>query len=260
MRVAVDNVSIDLGGVRLVGEATLAAEAGTFVGIVGPNGSGKSTLLRALYRAREPLAGLIHLGDDELGQLTARESARRMAVVVQEQSADFEFSVREVVATGRSPHKGLLERDDRHDDDVIASALGRVGALDLAGRLFATLSGGEKQRVLVARALAQESKILILDEPTNHLDIRAQYELLELVRGLDLTVIAALHDFNLAAAYCDRIYVMWEGGIAAEGTPEAVLNPQLLSEVFGVQVHCSTNPLSGRVSLSFAPLPAETPT
>ncbi|MEM8904807.1 MAG: ABC transporter ATP-binding protein, partial [Actinomycetota bacterium] len=140
------------------------------------------------------------------------------------------------------------------------SALGRVSALDLAGRLFATLSGGEKQRVLVARALAQESKILILDEPTNHLDIRAQYELLELVRGLDLTVIAALHDFNLAAAYCDRIYVMWEGGIAAEGTPEAVLNPQLLSEVFGVQVHCSTNPLSGRVSLSFAPLPAETPT
>ncbi|MEM9042455.1 MAG: ABC transporter ATP-binding protein [Actinomycetota bacterium] len=258
MRVAVEGVSIDIGGVPLVGDATLAAEPGTFVGIVGPNGSGKSTLLRALYRALKPVAGMIHLGGEELAQLTARESARRTAVVVQEQSADFEFSVHEVVATGRSPHKGLLDRDDSHDDDVIASALRRVGASDLMGRLFTTLSGGEKQRVLVARALAQESKILILDEPTNHLDIRAQYELLELVRGLELTVIAALHDFNLAAAYCDRLYVMWDGGIAAEGTPEAVLNPELLSEVFGVRVHCSINPLNGRVSLSFAPLPTDT--
>jgi len=170
--------------------------------------------------------------DDDLWRsLSPRQSAQRTAVVAQETTAEFDFSVNEVVAMGRSPHKRALEREDNHDRQIVADALDRVRMTAMAGRIFATLSGGEKQRVLVARALAQESRLLVLDEPTNHLDIKAQLELLALVRELGTTTIAALHDLNLAAAYCDRLYVLQHGRVAAHGAIADVLTPRLIQDV-----------------------------
>ncbi|MFN8623573.1 MAG: ABC transporter ATP-binding protein, partial [Chloroflexota bacterium] len=182
------------------------------------------------------------------------------AVVAQERHDEFEFRVADVVALGRNPHKGTFDRDTDQDRAIILDAMERTGVSRFAGRVFATLSGGEKQRVLVARALAQQSAVLLLDEPTNHLDIRAQLDLLELVRGLGVTTIAALHDLNHASAYCDEVLVMAAGRTVAAGPPDAVLSPALLAEVFGVQAHGSIHAATGRYHLVFTPLPREVAT
>lgn len=255
MRVSLANLNVGIEGVPIVQDVTLCVEPGEMVGLIGPNGSGKSTLLRAIYRALRPVAGAVLLDErDVWAQMSARDSARQTAVVAQERPSEFDFSVLEVVATGRTPHKKLLERENADDQAIIAEALKRVGMAGKAGRIFASLSGGEKQRVLVARALAQQSRVLVLDEPTNHLDIRAQLELLELVKSLNLTIIAALHDMNLAAAYCNRLYVLQGGGLVAQGKIEDVLTPALLETVFGVRAFCDVHPLTGRFHIVFTPL------
>ena len=254
MRVQAGGVSVEIDGTPIVGGCDLVAAPGEVVGLVGPNGSGKSTLLRAIYRVLRPVAGAVHLDEDDVWELAPRSAAQRLAVVAQESPGEFDFLVDDVVAMGRTPHKRLFERDSADDRAIVSDALARVGMTAFGGRVFATLSGGEKQRVLVARALAQQSKVLILDEPTNHLDIRAQLELLELVRGLGVTTIAALHELNHAAAYCDRVYVMQKGAIVAVGAPRETLTPEVLREVFGVEAHGSVHPATGRFHLVFAPL------
>jgi iron complex transport system ATP-binding protein len=252
MRVQVSNIAVDIEESRIVSDVTLCAEPGELVGLLGPNGCGKSTLLRALYRALKPSAGAVRVDErDVWHELSARESAQRTAVVAQERSADFDFSVLEVVAAGRTPHKGMLERDNAHDRQIIADALARVGLADKGGRIFGTLSGGEKQRALVARALAQQTKVLILDEPTNHLDVRYQIEMLDLVRSLGLTTITALHDLNHAAAYCDRLYLMQDGRIIAHGTPLDVLTPDQIEAIYGVCVEVEIRPLTGRLHIIY---------
>jgi iron complex transport system ATP-binding protein len=259
MRVTAGGVSVTIDGVGIIDDCDLVAEPGEMIGLVGPNGSGKSTLLRTLYRSLKPWAGQVTIDERDVWAMSARDSARTTAVVAQERHDEFEFRVLDVVAMGRNPHKGMLDRDTPDDRRIIADALIRVGMEGFEERLFATLSGGEKQRVLVARALAQQSQVLILDEPTNHLDIRAQLELLELVSGLRVTTVAALHDLNLAAAYCDRIVVVAGGRVAAAGTPAEVLTPALLGEVFGVSAHGAVHDATGRYHLVFAPLPMEVP-
>ena len=184
MRLVLQGVAVELGGCPIVAQADLVVETGEFVGLVGPNGCGKSTLLRSIYRALRPAAGLISLDGDDLWRLPAKETARRVAVVAQESPSDMDFTVEEVVALGRTPHKRPLDRDTDEDREICADALERVGMGGARERIYATLSGGEKQRVLVARALAQRSYLHLLDEPTNHLDIRYQLEILSLVRGL----------------------------------------------------------------------------
>ena len=254
MHVQLTDVHLEIDGLPIVTAASLRAEIGEMVGIIGPNGSGKSTLLRSIYRTLRPVGGLVAVGDDDVWSLSSRQSAQRTAVVAQETTADFDFSVNEVVTMGRSPHLGLLQRESDTDQDIVAEAMVRVGIADKANRVFATLSGGEKQRVLVARALAQRSRVLVLDEPTNHLDIRAQLELLELVRDLGITTIAALHELNLAAHYCDRLTVLDGGRVVAAGAVEEVLTPELLADVFGVACHCGIHPATGRFHLAYAPL------
>ena len=258
MDVDVETLAVDLDGRRIVGPASLAAADGELVGLVGPNGSGKSTLLRAVYRALKPAGGVVRIGPDDVWRLTARESARRTAVLAQENHSEFDFTVGEVVAMGRTPHKGLFDRETAADRDVVADALARVRMTPFAERVFGTLSGGEKQRVLLARALAQDTRVLVLDEPTNHLDIAAQLELLELVRGLGVTTVAAIHELNLAAAYCDRVVVLHAGLVVAAGAPHEVLTADLLHDVFGVHAHPGTHPLTGRLHLAFSPAPART--
>ncbi|GAA3013168.1 ABC transporter ATP-binding protein [Streptosporangium longisporum] len=248
MRVDLAGLSIPVGGVSGV---DLHVEPGELVGLIGPNGSGKSTLLRSVYRALRPGDGTVRVGGDDVWRtLSARRSARRVAVVAQHSAEGFDLTVAEIVATGRTPHRAAPAADR----EIVARALERVGLTGTAHRLYATLSGGERQRTLLARALAQQGGVLILDEPTNHLDIAAQLDLLELVRSLGVTTLAALHELNLAAAYCDRVYVLAAGRVVACGPPARVLTPSLLGEVFGVRAHLGVNPLTGRPALTFAPL------
>lgn len=232
----------------------LDVRQGEFAGIIGPNGSGKSTFLRTVYRVLKPDAGLITLDGDDVWKLSTRNAARRTAAVLQETPGDFEFSAEEMVFMGRTPHKGPLDRETAEDHRIVADSLARVGMADFADRSFSTLSGGEKQRVLVARALAQQARFMILDEPTNHLDIRYQLEILELVKGLRVTTLAALHDLNLASAYCDRIYAIDAGKVVTSGTPQEVLTPELLRRVFGVGASVQPDPMTDRPHLTFFPL------
>lgn len=253
MRLDVEGVSVETAdGVRLVEDIRLAVGSGAFVGLVGPNGSGKSTLLRCVYRALRPACGVVRAGGDDVHALDPRAAARRLAALPQESPAEFDFTVAEVVAMGRMPHRGRTAADD---GAVCAAAMERTGVAHLAHRGFPGLSGGEKQRVLIARALAQRPEVLVLDEPTNHLDIAHQLQVLSLVRGSGLTVLAALHDLNLAAAYCDVLYVVASGRVVASGPPHDVLRPELLAEVFGVRAHPVRHPETGAVRLLFDPLP-----
>ena len=252
MKLEVNEVAVAIASRRIVNEVSLEVAPGEIVGLIGPNGSGKSTLLRAVYRLLKPVAGYVQLGGDDVWRLNAREAARRTAVVVQETPSDFDFTVGEVVEMGRTPHKGLLEADNARDAQIVQDALARVNMADFVARSFNTLSGGEKQRVLVARALAQEPKLLVLDEPTNHLDIRYQLEILNLVRELGITTLVTLHDLNLAAAYCHRLYLLANGRIVMAGIPDVVLTPQWVRDVYGVATTCIPHPTTGRLLLAFA--------
>ncbi|MFH8441565.1 ABC transporter ATP-binding protein [Streptomyces sp. NPDC018026] len=256
MRVEVEGLTVEMSGARVLDDVSLRADSGRFVGLVGPNGSGKSTLLRCVYRALRPTAGVVRLGGDDLPSLSPRESARRLAALPQEAGAEFDFTVAEVVAMGRLPHQGAAARTSDEDRRVCAAALEGVGADHLAHRGFLTLSGGERQRVLIARALAQQPHILVLDEPTNHLDIAQQLEVLSLVRAGGPTVLAALHDLNLAALHCDRLHVVDGGRVVASGTPHDVLTAELLADVFGVRAHRVAHPETGALQLLFDRLPA----
>ncbi|MFJ9637461.1 ABC transporter ATP-binding protein [Streptomyces sp. NPDC101178] len=251
MRIDIDALTVEIAGARLVDEVTLGAAEGRFVGLVGPNGSGKSTLLRCVYRALRPTAGAVRVGGEDLHALSAREGARRLAALPQEAGAEFDFTVAEVVAMGRMPHQGPMARTTDEDRRRCVDALAGVGAAHLAERGFLTLSGGEKQRVLIARALAQEPRVLVLDEPTNHLDIAHQLEILALVRASGLTVLTALHDLNLAALHCDLVHVIDGGRIVASGAPYDVLTTELLAEVFGVRAHRVAHPETGALQLLF---------
>ncbi len=246
MKVVVDGVRVRIDDSVIIDGADLVAEAGHVTGIIGPNGSGKSTLLRCLYRALRPAAGTVHIGQDDVWRSGARQAGLRTAVVAQDHDLDNDYSVTEVVAMGRIPHKRLLDRDSAADHRIAADALERVRMGWAGERVFATLSGGERQRVLVARALTQQTPVLLLDEPTNHLDIGAQLELLDLVRELDLTTVAALHDLDHATTYCDRLVLVHDGRVVVSGTPADVLVPERVAEVFGVDSAVVPHPLTGK--------------
>ena len=251
MRLQVDHVSWSVDGRPILRDVSLAVEPGSITGLIGPNGSGKSTLLRCVYRALKPDSGTITLDGNDLIRMDSRETARRVAVVLQEYPSDFQFTVGEIVSMGRNPHKGMFDRDTLADRGIIRESLARVGLAGFSHRNFNTLSGGEKQRVIIARTLAQQAGFLVLDEPTNHLDIRYQLETMELVRDMGLTTLAALHDLNIAADYCDCIHVIDRGRIVASGRPSEVLQPDIIAEVFGVGVLVGEDTLTGRPRVSF---------
>ncbi len=251
MRLQADHVNWSIDGKPILRDVSLAVEPGSITGLIGPNGSGKSTLLRCIYRAQKPDSGTITLDGKDLIRMDSRDSARRIAVVLQEYPSDFQFTVGEIVSMGRNPHKGMFDRDTPADRGIIRDALARVGLAGFSHRNFNTLSGGEKQRVIIARTLAQQPNFLVLDEPTNHLDIRYQLETMELVRDLGLTTLAALHDLNIAADYCDFIHVIDGGRIVASGTPAEVLHPDIIADVFGVGSSVGEDAMTGRLRISF---------
>ncbi|MBQ0826210.1 ABC transporter ATP-binding protein [Streptomyces tagetis] len=250
---SVEGVTLTAGARRLVEDVSLTARPGETIGLVGPNGSGKSSLLRAVYRVLRPREGHVRVDDADVWSLTVRRLARTVAAVVQEGGADFDLTVREVVAMGRTPHQRLLAGDTAEDGALIDRALDAVDGTALAARSFDRLSGGERQRVLIARALAQQPSLLVLDEPTNHLDIRHQLDVLDTLRRLSATVLVALHDLNLAAYYCDRLYVLREGRVTASGPPADVLTPGLLAEVYGVSAEVAVHPRTGAPQVTFLP-------
>ena len=240
MRVELTGVTVR----NIVEDITLHA-SNEVVGIVGPNGSGKSTTLRCVYRSLKPDAGTVLLDGQNVHK--RHNIARDLSALTQESQVEFDFTVTEVVEMGRLPH----DRDPARDLRVVGNALATVDVTHLAERSYLSLSGGERQRVLIARAIAQEPRVLVLDEPTNHLDIRHQLDVLTLTRGLGITVLTVLHDLNLAASYCDRLYVLDEGRLVASGTPEEVLVPELIAKVFHVTAHVVTHPTTGVPQLLF---------
>ena len=241
MKITTQQLHAVLGNTEILRGIDFEANEGEFVGIIGPNGSGKSTLLRCLYRVLTPSEGAVFLDGKELSSYRVKESAQKLAVVAQHNYYNFEFSVRDVVMMGRAPHKRALDRDTAEDYQIMRQSLKAVGMQEFEERSFSTLSGGEQQRIILARALAQQTPCLILDEPTNHLDIKYQLWLMDIVKNLDCTVISAVHDLNIAAMYCDRLYAMKQGKVIAQGTPHQLLTPDLIRELYEVDTEVITD-------------------
>ena len=235
MEIRVEELEKSFDGRLILNQISIAVDHKEFVGIIGPNGSGKSTLLKCVYRVLRPDSGVVFLGGERLDDLSVRESARRQAVLAQHHAFSFDFTVLEVVLMGRSPHKRMLERYNEEDYRIAKHYLAFIGMESFVNQSFSSLSGGEQQRVLLARALTQSTSCLILDEPTNHLDIRYQLEIMENIRQMNLTVIAAVHDLNIAASYCDRIIAMKDGVILREGVPEEIFTDEVIYELYGVR-------------------------
>ena len=217
-------------------DVSLSAAPGEVVGLIGPNGSGKTTLLRTLYGALSPDAGRVTFDGEEISGIPAKRLAQRVAVVVQEPPGELMLSVADIVLLGRTPHLGMFDRRGAEDERLAAQALQRVGLLEKASREFIGLSGGEKQRVLIARALVQQADCLLLDEPTNHLDISYQHQVLHLVRELGITAVVVLHDLNLAARYCDSVVLLSQGQVYASGRPDEVLTKEKIEPIYDVSI------------------------
>ncbi|HHX4053425.1 MAG: ABC transporter ATP-binding protein [Burkholderia contaminans] len=232
--------------ITVLDSVTLSVAEGEFVGLVGPNGSGKTSLLRCVFRYARPDAGRVALDAQDVWRMRPRAVAQRIAVLQQETPDDFGLTVDELVGMGRTPHQRPFDAETADDRRIVESALHDVGLVERRAQRFASLSGGEKQRALLARALAQQPELLLLDEPTNHLDLRHQLELLARVRRLGIATLATIHDLNLAAAYCDRLHVLAHGRVVASGTPADVLTEALLRDVFGVVALVDRHPVTGR--------------
>lgn len=252
MKITTQQLHAVLENTEILRGIDFEANKGEFVGIIGPNGSGKSTLLRCLYRVLTPSEGAVFLDGKELSSYRVKESAQKLAVVAQHNYYNFEFSVRDVVMMGRAPHKRALDRDTAEDYQIMRQSLKAVGMQEFEERSFSTLSGGEQQRIILARALAQQTPCLILDEPTNHLDIKYQLWLMDIVKNLDCTVISTVHDLNIAAMYCDRLYAMKQGKVIAQGTPHELLTPDLIRELYEVDAEVSIDG-KGQLRIFYCP-------
>jgi len=260
-RVRVDGVDCYYVQTQALNNAQLTVRPGEVIGLVGPNGSGKTTLIKAISGVLRPQVGIITLDDADVYRIKPKRLAQQMAVVPQ--STDtffFDFTVEEVVLMGRSPHIRFLGTESTHDFDVVRKALEVTDVARFADRKINELSGGERQRVIIARALAQEPKILLLDEATSQLDIGIKIEIFDLVRRLaasGIAVIAAIHDLNLAAQYCDRLLLLKRGEIIADGTVEEVLTQEHITEAFDVSALVRKHPITNAFSITL--LPQQTP-
>ncbi|MGI5061204.1 ABC transporter ATP-binding protein [Treponema denticola] len=231
----ISSLSFNFGSKNILADIDLSIKNNGIVGIIGPNGSGKSTLLKCIYRVLKPKTGTIFIDGKNINDYQFKETAKKMAVVAQHNDTHFDFNVLEMVLIGRSPHKKFMERDSAEDIELAYKALEQVNMKDFADRNFSSLSGGEKQRIILARALVQNTDCLILDEPTNHLDIKHQLHFMSLAKDLKITVISAIHDLNIAAMYCDKIYALKEGQIIASGSVDEVITEEVIKTLYDVE-------------------------
>ena len=246
--IRVEDLSVALGGTPILDAVSMAVDEGEFVALVGPNGAGKTTLLRGISGVLSPDDGVVTVDGDAVGSLGARETSRRIAVVPQDTQLAFEFTVRDVVAMGRTPHRGRFDRASAEDHDVVERAMERTEVAGFADKPITAVSGGERQRVVLARALAQAAPVLLLDEPTASLDVNHQVRTLDLVADLvddGRTAVAAIHDLSLAARYCDRLVLLADGGVVAAGPPERVLERATVADAFDADAAVVDDPVTG---------------
>ena len=246
--IELSGLDVYYGAEKVLDAITFEAKKGIFVGIIGPNGSGKTTLLKAISRVVPLSEGIIRLDGLPLVDLSSRDLAQSVAVVPQETNTGFDFTVRDVVLMGRYPHIGRFARETEEDLAACDLAMELTGITPLSGRSIHAISGGELQRTIIARALAQQPRHLLLDEATSHLDISHQVDILTTIKKLseEIAVIGVFHDLNLAAYFCDEIIVIKDGKIAAAGTPVEVITPAMLHSIFDLNAAVSIHPVTGK--------------
>lgn len=230
----VKNINYKIKNQSILQNVSIDVNHGQFVGIIGPNGSGKSTLLKNIYKVLKPLSGTISFHQKNVLTMSNRQLARQISVVAQENGANFDFTAEEVVQMGLYSRTPFLKSPNKEDQNMVNEAFLRTGMEALKERSFLTLSGGEKQRVLIARAFAQDTDMIILDEPTNHLDAGSQMKLLKLLKGSGKTVLTALHDLSLASQFCDHIYILQEGKVLCSGRPADIITGEIIGQLYGV--------------------------
>ena len=249
VKLELQSVWLGYGGNAVVKDVTFQVMPGEMVGLIGPNGSGKSTIIKAISRVISPSSGQIFLDGKGISKIPRRDLARLLGVVPQMPLLPSTFSAFEIVLMGRNPHLGLLQYEGARDLAITWQAMEKTATHSLAERRVGELSGGEIQRLVIARVLAQEPKSILLDEPTANLDISHQVEILDLIKNLclenKLTVVAALHDLNLASQYCNRLILINNGRVHAQGTPKEVINSRNIKEVYGAEGCVYTHPVNG---------------
>ena len=251
MSISAQNLTWKVGKKIIVNDVSLAVSPGETVGLLGPNGSGKSSLLRLLAGLRKQHKGKVLLDGKDLSSIARKQLARRVAFVEQHALTSANMAVRDVVKLGRIPHHSPFSSWTHQDDEIVEAALKRVDMCSRCDQGWQSLSGGERQRVHIARALAQAPNEILLDEPTNHLDIHHQLQLMKLISELPVTSIVAIHDLNHAALFCDRLIVMLEGELIAQGSPDEILTESLLWEVFKVRTKIESSPVHGKKHIHY---------
>lgn len=242
-------LELQLGGETILHHVDLEVEKGSFYGIIGPNGSGKSTLLKVISGIEAPSRGEVKLDGKSLYSYSRKEMARLMAVLQQDALPPLGYKVREILEMGRFPFQPWLGVEKGNPETIIDQVMEQLDLHRMADRAVSELSGGERQRVALAKTMVQEPRVLLLDEPTTFLDIGFQVQMMDYVskwqQEAGLTVVAVLHDLNLAAQYCDRLLVLHEGKVASLGTPDEVLQAELIQEVYGTEPIVLPHPISG---------------
>jgi iron complex transport system ATP-binding protein len=248
-KIEVDKLTLAYGHTTVIHEMSFSVMNGEMLGLIGPNGSGKSTLIKAMSHVITPKSGHILLEGKDVSKTPRSEMARLIGVVPQTPILPSSFSAFEIVLMGRNPHLGMLRYESEKDMEITYQAMEQTGTLKFAGRRIGELSGGEIQRVVIARVLAQQPQVILLDEPTANLDISHQLDILDLIKNLcrlnHLTVVITVHDLNLAAQYCDRLVLINNGVLHAVGTPREVITADNIKEVYGTDDCVYTHPVNG---------------
>ncbi|SFT27333.1 ABC transporter ATP-binding protein [Paenibacillus sp. BC26] len=251
MELVATGIGVRVGKKEIVRDVSVQVKNKQFVGLIGPNGCGKSTLLKSIYKSLAPQKGAVFLDDIDVLKSSEKKVSQSLGVVGQFNEISFNLTVQQMVMLGRTPHKKMLESDNQKDYAIVEKALARTNLLEYKHRGYLSLSGGEKQRVILARTIAQQPNFMILDEPTNHLDIRYQIEILSIVKQLDIGVLAALHDLEMAAHYCDYVYAMKDGEVYAHGTPREVLTSATIEALYQIKCQTYTNPVTNGIGFAY---------
>lgn len=245
------------GEKKVINGISFSVESGEFIGIIGPNGAGKSTLLKTISRVIHPKSGRVSIEEEDVFKMPLKEFAKSVAFVGQDTQVAFPFTVLEIVLMGRFPYLRAFQSESKEDLDAVHQALTVTDCTNFISRPIDQLSAGERQRVFIAKALAQNPKLILLDEPTSHLDISHQIQILDILKELSeangISMISVFHDLNLASEYCDRLLLIDNGIIFAEGKPEEVLKYEILEEVYKTVVIVKENPLSKRPYILLTP-------
>ncbi|MGG7098819.1 ABC transporter ATP-binding protein [Clostridium sardiniense] len=252
MKLEIKNLNYNIKKLPFLSNINLNIKKGQFVGLIGPNGCGKTTLLKNIYRTLESESGSILIDGKNINGLKNKELSKLMAVVMQENQLEFDFTVKEIVSMGRLSSTSKFSSDIGYEDEkIIDESLEKVELIKHKDSSFFSLSGGEKQRVMIALALCQNTDFIVLDEPTNHLDIKNQIQIMNMLKDSNITIFTTIHDMNIAAAFCDYIYVVKDGKIVGEGTVEEVFTKEMFKEIFEVDTYIYVNPHSNKLNVSY---------